>query len=81
MPRDIMELELKIKTNGENSPSIQTNTQEQKSTGPERWPATAGSIPGGEYPSVRNQMSTKAQQTQVILLIVVKGWDMLLKKL
>ena len=74
MPRDIMEVELKIKTKWGSSPSIQTNMQKQKRTGPGRWPAAAGSIPGGDYPAATDQMSTKAQLIQVLLLIVVKGW-------
>ena len=67
MPRDIMEVELKIRT--------------EKGKGPGRLQATTGFIAGGDYPATRNEMSTKAQLTQVLLLILVKGWSILLKHL
>ena len=55
IPKDAVKVELKSRLNGESSPFIPTNLQEQKSTGHGRKSLAARSILGGDNTTMTEQ--------------------------
>ena len=83
IPKEVIEVELKIKTKwGKFTLHTDQHTGTEKYR-PGRRSAATESIPEGDYSAVREQANPTwtVQQTQVPLLIVAKGWGILLKPL